>query len=84
MPNIKPVTDLRNYGDVLKGCRLGEPVYLTKNGRGRYVLVDINEFDRMQAELALLAKLADGEASAENNGGWISAEDSYAALGIEK
>ena len=37
MPNILPVSDLRNYNEVLKNCRKGEPVYLTKNGRGRYV-----------------------------------------------
>lgn len=82
MPNIKPVTDLRNYGEVLKDCRSGEPVYLTKNGRGRYVLVDMDEFDRMQAEITLLAKLAEGELSAEKEG-WISVEESKRMLGIE-
>ena len=35
MPNIKPVSDLRNYNEVLRGIAFGEPVYLTKNGRGR-------------------------------------------------
>ena len=34
MANILPVSDLRNYNEVLKNCRKGEPVYLTKNGRG--------------------------------------------------
>ena len=35
MPNILPVSDLRNYNEVLKNCQVGEPVFLTKNGRGR-------------------------------------------------
>ncbi len=35
MANILPASDLRNYNEVLKNCRKGEPVYLTKNGRGR-------------------------------------------------
>ena len=35
MANILPVSDLRNYNEVLKNCHKGEPVYLTKNGRGR-------------------------------------------------
>lgn len=35
MVNILPVSDLRNYNEVLKNCHKGEPVYLTKNGRGR-------------------------------------------------
>ena len=30
MANILPVSDLRNYNEVLKNCHKGEPVYLTK------------------------------------------------------
>ena len=37
MPNILPVSDLRNYNEVLKNCQVGEPVFLTKNGRGKFV-----------------------------------------------
>ena len=29
MANILPVSDLRNYNEVLKNCHKGEPVYLT-------------------------------------------------------
>lgn len=29
MPNILPVSDLRNYNEVLKNCQVGEPVFLT-------------------------------------------------------
>ena len=43
MANILPVSDLRNYNEVLKNCHKGEPVYLTKNGRGRFVVMDIEE-----------------------------------------
>ena len=32
MANNLPVSDLRNYNEVLKNCHKGEPVYLTKNG----------------------------------------------------
>ena len=44
MANILPVSDLRNYNEVLKNCRKGEPVYLTKNGRGRFVVMDIEDY----------------------------------------
>ena len=30
MPNIKPVSDLRSYNEVLKDIAVGEPVFLTK------------------------------------------------------
>ena len=36
MPNIKPISDLRNYSEVLREVSAGSPVFLTKNGRGRY------------------------------------------------
>ena len=43
MPNIKPVTDLRNYTEVLREVSMDSPVFLTRNGRGRYALVDLRE-----------------------------------------
>ena len=30
MASILPVSDLRNYNEVLKNCHKGEPVYLTR------------------------------------------------------
>ena len=33
MPNIKPVSDLRNYTEVLRDITAGEPVFLTKNAQ---------------------------------------------------
>ena len=43
MPNIKPISDLRNYSAVLEDVTVGSPVYLTKNGHGCYTIMDINE-----------------------------------------
>lgn len=34
LPNIKPISDLRNYTEVLKEVKTNQPVYLTRNGRG--------------------------------------------------
>ena len=50
MPAIKPVSDLRDYNKVLKECRCGEPVFLTKNGHGIFVLIDIKDFEKIQKE----------------------------------
>ena len=38
MPNIKPISDLRNYSEVLRDVTIDSPVFLTKNGRGRYAI----------------------------------------------
>lgn len=53
MPNILPVSDLRNYNEVLKNCQVGEPVFLMKNGRGRFVVMDIEDYERDKAEKRL-------------------------------
>ena len=58
MPNIKPVSDLRNYTEVLRGISVGEPVFLTKNGRGMYVILDMEEYEKQRATLKLLSELS--------------------------
>ncbi len=80
MPNIKPVSDLRNYNEVLRDVENGEPVFLTKNGRGRYVILDIEEFEKIKAERKLMSELEKGERSAREKG-WIKAEDVKRMLG---
>lgn len=74
MPNIKPISDFRNYTEVLKEVKDNNPVYLTRNGRGEYAIVKIGELDRLRASVALLAQLEEGEKSARENG-WVSAEN---------
>ncbi len=74
MPNIKPVSDLRNYTEVLRDIAVGEPVFLTKNGRGRYVILDIEEYEKQCASLKLLSALSNAEKTAEEQG-WLSKEE---------
>ena len=63
MPTIMPVTDLRNYGDVLREVAPGKPVFLTRNGRGRYVVADIGDWDALESAGELIALLNEGKAS---------------------
>lgn len=82
MASIYPVSDLRNYNEVLRDCDGGKPVYLTKNGRGRYVILDMEEYERQQGKLELFAKLAEGEASVQNDADWLSTDDLRKRLGV--
>ena len=82
MPSIKPVSDLRNYNEVLKTVDIGQPVFLTKNGRGRYVVVDIREYEKMQATIRLMADLVVGEHSAQEKG-WRTASEVENSLGVD-
>ena len=81
MPNILPVSDLRNYNEVLKNCHKGEPLYLTKNGRGRYVVMDIEDYEREQAEKKLLIKLKEAEDVVKDGQGWLDLDELKALVG---
>ncbi len=81
MPTIKPISDLRNYNEVLRKIEIGSPVFLTKNGRGRYVVLDIQEYERTEATLQLLTELARGEKEGREHG-WLSIDELEAGLGV--
>ena len=81
MPNIKPISDLRNYTEVLKETSEGARVFLTKNGRGEYVILDMKDYDKMKATLTLMSELEKGERSAREEG-WLSADEVEKALGL--
>lgn len=81
MPNIVPVSDLRNYNAVIGQVSYGNPVYLTKNGRGDCAIIDIRELDELRAIKSLFSELEKGEASARKDG-WISLEEAEKRLGI--
>ncbi len=57
--NIRPSAAIRqNYNEISSLCKnTGEPVYLTKNGEGDLVVMDIEAFSRREKMLALREKL---------------------------
>lgn len=74
MPAIMPVSTLRSYTEVLEDVRPGSPVFLTKNGHGRYAILDMADYDRLVAEQTLFSELQRGRMSGESEG-WISSSD---------
>lgn len=82
MPSILPVSDLRNYNEVLKNCQVGQPVFLTKNGRGRFVVLDIEDYERERAEKKLLLKLQEAEEAVRDGKGWLSFDELKAAMEV--
>ena len=80
MPTIMPVSDLRNYNEVLREVGPGSPVFLTKNGRGCYAIVDMGDYDRRNAALTLVSELDRGRLSGEM-GGWVDGADVRSRFG---
>lgn len=56
---IRPSATIRNnYNDISNICKsTGEPIYLTKNGEGDLVVMDIQAFERREKMLKLREKL---------------------------
>ncbi len=61
--NIKPSAAIRkNYNEIATICKeSGEPVYLTKNGEGDLVVMDIAAFTRRESTLRLRETLVSVE-----------------------
>lgn len=86
MPNIKPISDLRNYTEVLKEVDTTSRVYLTRNGHGEYGILtmeEIDELDRYKAAYTLFSKLQKAEKRADKEG-WIDADDLEKELGVSE
>lgn len=74
MPNIKPISDLRNYSEVLHDVDVDAPVFLTRNGRGRYAIMDIADYEKLQATIKLMRELEKGRRAGETEG-WLTLEE---------
>lgn len=71
MPNIKPISDLRNYSDVLKDVDTYHRVYLTRNGHGEYGILTMEEIDRLdryRTAYQLFMKMRDAEGESGKEG----------------
>ncbi|MDM7516264.1 type II toxin-antitoxin system prevent-host-death family antitoxin [Lentilactobacillus sp. TOM.63] len=44
--NIKPISKLRSYNKLLDEVTPENPVILTKNGYGKYAIIDIAEYEK--------------------------------------
>lgn len=84
MPNIKPISDLRNYTSVAKEVNYGSSVYLTKNGHGQIAMINMQELDDLEKQLALYRfqiEMQKGEQSMATEG-TISSKELRKELGI--
>jgi prevent-host-death family protein len=67
MPTILPISDLRNYSEVLNRVDVDKPVYLTRNGRGSYVISKLDDYDRETTVERLAAEIKKGELSVKDD-----------------
>lgn len=59
MPTTRPISDLHNYDELLRDVR---------NGKPRYVILDMEEYEKINATMKLMSELEKGERSARGKG----------------
>jgi PHD/YefM family antitoxin component YafN of YafNO toxin-antitoxin module len=58
MPQIRPITDLRNTTEISELCHnSGEPIFITKNGYGDMVVMSNETYERELAAAEIFRKL---------------------------
>lgn len=68
MPQIRPITDLRNTNEISELChKQNEPVFITKNGYGDLVVMSIETYERQLALVEVYKKLLEAEQEINSN-----------------
>ena len=81
MPQIRPITDLRNTTEISEICHARpEPVFITKNGYGDLVVMSMETYDSITHTAETDAAIAAAEAEFEQDGDLFDAKDTFAAL----
>ena len=66
MPQIRPITDLRNTNEISEICHARrEPIFITKNGYGDLVVMSIETYETMIETAETDVAIAEAEAEFE-------------------
>ena len=77
MPQIRPITDLRNTNEISDLCHARrEPIFITKNGYGDLVVMSIETYEAMVENAAMDA----AEAEFARDGQLHDAREALASL----
>lgn len=81
MPQIRPITDLRNTTEISDICHAKqEPVFITKNGYGDLVIMSIETYEAMTETVLVDAAISEAEAEFRQNGQLYDAREALASL----
>ncbi len=77
MPIIKPLSDLRNkFNEISEIChKQGEPVFITKNGKGDLVVMSMAHYEQLKSLLDLYQKLGLAEIQSLSSEGRVSHDE---------
>lgn len=81
MPQIRPITDLRNTNEISDICHAkNEPIFITKNGYGDLVVMSVETYEAMLDENELDIEIKQAETEYNANGKLLDARESLTTL----
>lgn len=81
MPQIRPITDLRNTNEISDICHARrEPVFITKNGYGDLVVMSIETYEEMVENTAIDTAISEAEAEFEQDRKLYDAKEALKSL----
>ena len=67
MPQIIPIKDLKNTSEISELChKVGEPIYITKNGYGDMVIMSMETYESTMRQIAMYRDIEISERQVEN------------------
>ena len=81
MPQIRPITDLRNTTEISALCHASrEPLFITKNGYGDLVVMSMEAYEELTNTAQIDAAIREAEQEFAADGVLLDAKESLSAL----
>ncbi len=81
MPQIRPITDLRNTNEISEACHsTKEPIFITKNGYGDLVIMSIETYEQIAENYRIDNAIAEAEAEYNTNSVLLDAQETLKKL----
>ena len=81
MPQIRPITDLRNTTEISEACHARrEPLFITKNGYGDLVVMSIEYYEELVETAATDRAIGEAEAEYAADGKLYDAREALSTL----
>lgn len=81
MPQIRPITDLRNTTEISELCHAKrEPLFITKNGYGDLVVMSIETYEEMIETARTDAAISEAEQEYATDGVLLDAREALSSL----
>ncbi len=81
MPQIRPITDLRNTTEISELCHAKrEPLFITKNGYGDLVVMSIETYEEMVETAQADTAISEAEREYASEGVLLDAQEALSSL----